>query len=154
MRLNEALTARAKAKWVRWVPGVRTIAYHALDGRVTAVSTATVPAPKEYKADAFVLATGGFESGSLTLDSYGNVTETLFGLPLAGTDRPLVHGDYWGAEQPLFEVGVMVDAQMRPRAAAGSSRGASGRSNWSVRWRWKMPGPCSPPPTGTSRRPG
>ena len=119
MRLNEALTARAKAKGVRWVPGVRTIAYHALDGRVTAVSTATVPAPKEYKADAFVLATGGFESGSLTLDSYGNVTETLFGLPLAGTDRPLVHGDYWGAEQPLFEVGVMVDAQMRPRAAAG-----------------------------------
>ena len=119
MRLNEALTARATAAGVRLVPGVRTITFRAADGRIAAVSIATAPAPREFEADAFVLATGGFESGALALDSYGNVTETLFGLPLAGAEGQLIHGDYWGAEQPLFKVGVAVDAGMRPLDANG-----------------------------------
>lgn len=136
MRLNEALTARARAAGVRIVPGVRTHAFTTVAGRVASVTTA---AGRTYTADAFVLATGGFESGALELDSHQVVRETLFGLPLTGVgDGPLVHGDYWGAEQPLFRVGVSVDAQLRPVdpwgapayanlwAAGGILAGASG----------------------------
>lgn len=118
MRLNAALTVRAQALGVRVVPGVRTISFEAADGRVSAVATA---AGRSYPADAFVLATGGFESGALELDSHGTVRETLFDLPLRGTDHaPLIHGDYWGAEQPLFAVGVAVDPSMRAVDGAGA----------------------------------
>lgn len=121
MRLNEALTAKALAAGVRIVPGVRTISFTADQGRLASVSIDTAPAPREFVADAFVLATGGFEAGGLAMDSHGSVTETLFDLPLAGLDAPaLLHGDYWGAEQPLFAVGVRVDPQMRVLDASGA----------------------------------
>ncbi len=139
MRLNEALMARAVAAGVRLVPGVRTVSYAADGDRVASVTTATVPAPRSYSADAFVLATGGFESGSLVLDSHQKVRESLFDLPLAGIGtEPLLHDDYWGAEQPLFQVGVTVNAEMRVldgtgkpvfgnlHAAGGILAGASG----------------------------
>ncbi|MFT4109438.1 glycerol-3-phosphate dehydrogenase subunit GlpB [Propionicimonas sp.] len=114
MRLNEALGAAVRDAGVRLVNGTRTYAAHVEDGIVRSVTVATSGAPREFAADAFVLATGGFESGALALDSHGTVTETLFGLPLAGLDAgPLVQGDYWGADQPLFRVGVRVRADMR-----------------------------------------
>ena len=120
MRLNEALTALAKAAGVRIVNGSRTVAVRVSDGVVRGVTVATAGAPREFTADVFVLATGGFESGSLALDSHGRVTETLFGLPLGGTEGDLVHGDYWGAEQPLFRVGVRVAKDMRVVDAGGT----------------------------------
>ena len=33
--------------------------------------------------------------------------------------EPLVHGDYWGPEQPLFRVGVRVGRDMRVLDGAG-----------------------------------
>lgn len=119
MRLDQALRARAMAAGVRVVSGVRTVAFDAQDGRVRSVSIATEPAPRVFTGDAFVLATGGFESGALELDSYGQVHETLFDLPVTSVDGPLFHGDYWGPEQPLFSVGVPVNAAMQPLDAAG-----------------------------------
>lgn len=114
MRINEALTDLAKAAGVRVVTGARTFAARVEDGVVRSVTVATAGAPREFTGDAFVLATGGFESGALALDSFGEVSESLFGLPLAGLDAgPLIHGDYWGSEQPLFKVGVRVGGDMR-----------------------------------------
>ncbi len=122
MRLTAALTARAQACGVRIVQGVRTVGYAATGGRVNSVRIATVPAAREYTADAFVLATGGFEAGALAMDSHGKVSETIFDLPLAGLDAPaLLHGDYWGAEQPLFKVGVSVNPAMQVLDAAGAA---------------------------------
>ena len=121
IRLNEALTAKAKASGVRFVQGVRTVSFRASGGRVEAVTSAVEPAGREYTADAFVLAAGGFESGSLELDSHGKVRETLFGLPLEGADATqLLHGDYWGGEQPLFRVGVAVGSDLKPLDASGA----------------------------------
>lgn len=121
MRLNEALTAAARAAGVRLLPGVRTGSPTIVGRRVEAVRLAAAPAGRTVAADAFVLATGGFESGGLELDSYGRVRETTFGLPLAGLDEgPLVHGDFWGAEQPLFRVGVRVGTDLRPLGPDGA----------------------------------
>ena len=121
LRLNAALTAAAKAAGVRMVPGSRTVGFRAADGAITGISVAAAGAPREFTADVFLLAAGGFESGALALDSHGTVTETLFGLPLAGLEAaPLVHGDYWGAEQPLFRVGVRVNRDMRVTDGEGA----------------------------------
>ncbi len=141
MRLNGALTAAARAAGVRIVNGSFVGSPVSADGRLLSVSIEAAGAPRAFTGDAFVLATGGFESGALTLDSYGQVTERVLNLPLAGpTGSPLSHGDHhsslrssspstgsgvrasshtallnrdWAAEQPLFSVGVAVDSSMR-----------------------------------------
>ena len=68
----------------------------------------------------FVYAGGGFESGTLNVDSYWKVKERAFDLPLVIPEGPLVHEDYWGPNQPLFEVGVRVDSQMRVLDTSGA----------------------------------
>jgi glycerol-3-phosphate dehydrogenase subunit B len=46
------------------------------------------------------------------MDSYGTVTDTVFGLPLHGLGDNLVTADS-PADQALFRVGVGVDSSMR-----------------------------------------
>ncbi len=138
MRLNTALMAAVRAAGVRVVNGSFVDTPVVKDGRLVSVSVEAAGGPHAFTADAFLLATGGFESGALTLDSYGQVTERVFNLPLAGLDaQPLLHGDYWGSEQPLFKVGVAVDETMRVTTgdgsgATGDGSGATGDgSEWS-----------------------
>ncbi len=118
MRLNERLTRLAKGAGVRLVLGSVVTGFTAQGDRVRSVTLAAAGRDRAYEAAAFVHAPGGFESGALTLSSYGGITERVFGLPLAGLRDDLLTGDYW-ADQALFEVGVAVDAGMRPLDAAG-----------------------------------
>ncbi len=143
MRLNNALMAAVRAAGVRVING-SFVDTPVLDGeRLVSVSVEAAGSPRKVVGDAFVLATGGFESGALTLDSYGEVTERVFGLPLAGLDDgPLLHGDYWGGDQPLFKVGVAVDASMRVTSPDGSPVpgnlwAAGGILAGAVRWKEK-----------------
>lgn len=119
MRLNDALMAAARAAGVRFVNGSWVQSARTEGGRVVSLTVGTAGRPQELTADAFLHAAGGFESGALSLNSFGEVKETLFDLPLSGTDQPLIHGEYWGAEQPLFAVGAMADESMRPVGADG-----------------------------------
>ncbi len=119
MRLNERLTRLVKGG-SRMMIGSRVVGHEAVDGHLKSVTVATAGHHSTIEAHEFVLATGGFESGAIAMDSYGAVTETAFGLPLVGTEGELVHGDYWGADQPLFKVGVAVDDAMRPLDAQGA----------------------------------
>ncbi len=75
---------------------------------------------REFAADAFLLATGGFESGALSADSYHDLHESIFDLPLRRPEGALVHGDYWGDPQPLFTVGVETDPDLRVRHPGGA----------------------------------
>jgi glycerol-3-phosphate dehydrogenase subunit B len=113
MRLNEALTGLAKAGRVRIILGSKVTGFTAEADQVTAVILHQAGRDQAYPGRHFIYAGGGFESGSLALDSYGQVSETLFGLPLAGLDHELVGANYW-SDQPLFAVGVAVDDQGRP----------------------------------------
>ncbi|MDR0284760.1 MAG: glycerol-3-phosphate dehydrogenase subunit GlpB [Propionibacteriaceae bacterium] len=118
LRLNEALTALATSLRVRVILGSKVTGFEAAGGRVAAVTLHQAGRDQVYAADQFVYAPGGFESGALELDSYGHVTEALFGLPVLGADREdLITGDFW-ADQALFATGVGVDAAMRPLAGA------------------------------------
>lgn len=120
IRLNEALIAAGKSAGVRFVQGSKAIAPVIEDGRLVAVKVATSGTPRDYAADAFILATGGFESGALTLDSHQVLHETTLGLPVTAPPGQLIHGDYWSAPQPLFAAGLAVDDQLRPVDADGS----------------------------------
>jgi glycerol-3-phosphate dehydrogenase subunit B len=142
MRINEALTEIAKEAGVRIIVGNRVVE-HAADGTtLTGVVVNSAGSRTAHPARAVVIATGGFESGNLHLDSYGAVTEKTFGLPLALPEGALVHGNYWGDDQPLFKVGVAVDDTMRvvgPDGAPvfGNLYAAGGILAGSTRWREK-----------------
>ena len=142
MRLNNALMAAVGAAGVRVVNGSFVDTPVVKDGRLVSVSIEAAGAPRAFTADAFVLAAGGFESGALTLDSHGQVSERIFDLPLEIPDGPLLHGNYWGAEQPLFLAGVAVDDAMRVTGPGGSAVptnlwAAGGVLAGAVRWREK-----------------
>lgn len=143
MRLNTALTARAKALGVRFIMGNTVLNPTVTDGRLTSLEVNASGRPTPYEGSAFVFAPGGFESGALGVDSHGKVSDTILGLPLVGADGDdLICGDYWGTNQRLFSVGlgtnergVVVNADGAPvyenlYAAGGVLAGA-------VRWREK-----------------
>ena len=119
MRLNRALTERAKAAGVRLVPGSTVTGFRASGGSVDSVQLATAGGARDFVADAFVLASGGFEAGALEADSYHQLHESVFDLPLRRPQGQLVHGDYWGDPQPLFTVGVETDDTMLVRHPGG-----------------------------------
>ena len=145
LRLNDTLTAAAKAAGVRFVLGSAVVGLQTDADRVTSVTLDTAGHPTRLTADAYVLATGGFESGGLALDSHGTLTEPTFNLPVwterhaarsrsshasggscgfaqddgkAETHNGSFNDDPW-APQPLFASGLRVDTAMRPLDAAG-----------------------------------
>lgn len=121
MRLNQKLTQKVKDLRIRFMLGTEITDVKTDGNRVTHVITDTAGAPREIPADYLVMAGGGFESGALTMDSYGKVFERALDLPVTGGELPdLIHGDYWGDQQTLFKVGVAVDSDMRPLDRAGS----------------------------------
>jgi glycerol-3-phosphate dehydrogenase subunit B len=68
-----------------------------------------------------VLATGGFASGALHLDSHGQLCETVFDLPVAGAPAagtPRFAAGYFD-EHPLAGAGLAVDDELRPLGADG-----------------------------------
>lgn len=140
MRLNQGLTASAKARGVRVVLGASVLGLTSEDGRVRSVSVEVAGRVRELPVDAVVHCPGGFESGALAVDSWNRVTETIFGLPVSATDATeLIHGDYWGRPQPLFAVGVRVDDSMRVLGEDGAPVhanlfAAGGILAGSIRW--------------------
>ena len=143
MRLNQALLAQAKQLGVRVILGAEVTGMQTADGRVTAVTIHTAGRSRDLAASEVVHCPGGFESGALAVDSYNTVSETILGLPVTATDATeLIHGDYWGRPQPLFEVGVRVDERMRVLGEDGSVLhpnlyAAGGILAGSVRWQEK-----------------
>ena len=142
MRINETMTQMARDLGVRYIIGSEVTGLTARDGRVESVTINSAGSDTIIKAKHFIYAGGGFESGTLNVDSYWNVKERAFDLPLALPTGPLVHDDYWGPDQPLFEVGVQVDSQMRVLDASGDSLyqnlyAAGGLLAGATRWREK-----------------
>lgn len=119
LRLYEALLAMVRAAGVRFIQGSHVTGFTPDGGRVASVTLAAAGGPRELAADAVVFAPGGFESGALSVDSYGTISEPVFGLPLTATDAgELITEKYWGPH-PLFEVGVRVDDAGRPVGERG-----------------------------------
>ena len=121
IRLYNAMSAALRAAGGRMHVGEPVVGAETSGGRVEAVITQPTARATAYRADSFVLATGGFASGGLQVDSYGEVSESVFGLPLVDTpppDEPRFLPDYF-AEHPLNRVGISVDDRLRPVSAEG-----------------------------------
>ena len=83
-------------------------------GRVSAVHARVGLREVSYGCDWVVLATGGFASGGLELDSRWQASERALGLPVSGVPADeRFHADYFG-EQPMARAGVAVDRNLRP----------------------------------------
>jgi glycerol-3-phosphate dehydrogenase subunit B len=67
----------------------------------------------------FVLASGGFASGGIELDSHWVTHERVLGLPLRGVpaEGEARFVDRYLDEQPLARVGVAVDSDLRAEGA-------------------------------------
>ncbi len=116
MRLYDTLTTALRAAGARLVLGARAFGARVHDGRIDAVEVASGAGSVSYPAQSVVLASGGFASGGLELDSFGTTRETVFDLPVAGasgTDRVRFAANYFDA-QPLSNAGVAVDDSLRP----------------------------------------
>jgi glycerol-3-phosphate dehydrogenase subunit B len=99
---------------------VVTAAEHAR-GRVVALNTRIGLREESRRADWVVLATGGFASGGLELDSRWTARETALGLPVAGVPEPGVERFRAGYfdDHPLGRAGVAVDSELRPVDGGG-----------------------------------
>ncbi|MCI7513607.1 MAG: glycerol-3-phosphate dehydrogenase subunit GlpB [Schaalia hyovaginalis] len=141
MRLNQALTALVK-KEARFILGSAVTGVEAEDGAVRAVTISTAGRPTRIETKNVVLAGGGFESGALDMDSYGTLSETILGLPVLAAEGQLLHGDFWGSDQPVFLAGLEVDDDMHPLGAGKSPvysnvYAAGGNLAGATRWREK-----------------
>jgi glycerol-3-phosphate dehydrogenase subunit B len=69
-----------------------------------------------------VLASGGFSSGGLQVDSHGRARETILDLPVAGAPgpgEPRFAPGYFD-EHPIAGAGLVVDELLRPLGAEGA----------------------------------
>ena len=115
MRLQRALTRALDAAGGRLLLGPDAVGVEVASGRVTGVGVRQAARVRTLRADAVVLATGGFASGGIELDSRGGLRETVAGLPVRGPDPggPRLSPRHLDA-QPLMRSGLAVDGRMRP----------------------------------------
>ena len=119
MRMFEILRSTLRGAGGRLVLGSEVVGAERENGRVTAVNAHASGRDVRYVAPSFVLATGGFASGGIELDSRWVTREGALDLPLRGLPgpgEPRFTSTYL-AEQPMARVGVAVDAQLRAEGA-------------------------------------
>ncbi len=121
IRLFNALTSALRAGGARVVLGVRAAGARVEDGRIEAVAVTNATGTVSHPTRSVVLASGGFASGGIELDSFGVTRETVFDLPLAGvpdTDHVHFEPGYFDS-QPLARAGVPTDDLLRPVGGGG-----------------------------------
>jgi len=90
--------------------------------RVTALKVQVGLREERHAADWIVLASGGFASGGIELDSHWAARDVALGLPVAGlpaAGEPRFTPGYFD-EQPMSRVGIAVDDELRPVGADGA----------------------------------
>jgi glycerol-3-phosphate dehydrogenase subunit B len=116
IRVYETMTSALRRQGARLVIGTTVSGGERSNGRLEGVVAHAAGRPQTYRARALVLATGGFPSAGLELDSTGKVREPVFDLPVAGLpgpNEPLFEPGYFD-EHGLSRAGVAVDESGRP----------------------------------------
>src|SRR5207245_1975301 len=121
IRLFDRLEGALRAAGARLQIGFPVTEARVEAGRCLAVVTAGAARSYAWRADHFILATGGIASGGVLTESDGAVRESIFNLPLAGlpeADVPRFKPRYLDAH-PFNQVGLAVDDCLRPVTADG-----------------------------------
>jgi glycerol-3-phosphate dehydrogenase subunit B len=122
IRVFEAMTAALRRNGVRIVIGSTVCGAESDGRRLEGVVAQTANRRRTYRARSFVLASGGFSSGGLQMDSYGSVRETVLDLALVGVPPPAerrFESGYFD-EHPIARAGLAVDERLRPLDAEGA----------------------------------
>jgi glycerol-3-phosphate dehydrogenase subunit B len=122
IRVSQVLKAAILRAGGRVTFGAPVVGAEAAHDRVEAVLTESAARPIPMRARWFVLATGGFASGGLAMDSHGFVREAIFGLPVSGVPS-VEEGRFlpeYLADHPISRAGIAVDAGLRPLDADGT----------------------------------
>jgi glycerol-3-phosphate dehydrogenase subunit B len=119
MRLYEILRAALRDAGGRLVLGAEVVDHERAGDRIASVRTRAAGRDLAYAADWFVLASGGFASGAIELDSHWTGHDRVLGLPLAGV--PDARGQRFSPayldEQPLALAGIAVDERLCAQGA-------------------------------------
>jgi glycerol-3-phosphate dehydrogenase subunit B len=116
IRLFDALKEALRRAGGRLIMGGDVVGVVADKDRVDAVLQQASARPVTYGGRWFVLATGGFSSGGIQMDSHGAVRESIFDLPVSGVpscDELRFSPTYFG-HHPMAKAGVAVDGRLRP----------------------------------------
>jgi glycerol-3-phosphate dehydrogenase subunit B len=116
-RLFDALKQALLAAGGRLIIGSKVADGVIENGQVTQIRMETSNRLKPVTAKNYVLATGGIFGGGIFADAEGNVTETIFGLPvLADSNRHHWFGKHFISPQgqPVFGFGLKVNEQLNP----------------------------------------
>ena len=114
MRVFAVLRERLRRAGVRVILNAVVGGAERSGGRVSAVRARVGLREVTYGCGWVVLATGGFASGGLELDSRWQARERALGLPVSGVPADeRFRADYFG-EQPMARAGVAVDRNLRP----------------------------------------
>jgi glycerol-3-phosphate dehydrogenase subunit B len=114
MRVFATLRERLRRAGGRVVLNAVVIGAHRAGDRVTSLRARVGLREVAYDADWVVVATGGFASGGLELDSHWQAREVALGLPVSGVPAgERFRADYFG-EHPMGRAGVAVDQRLRP----------------------------------------
>ena len=119
MRLYEILRSALRAAGGRLVLGGEVVSSTLDGGRLSSVSTNAAGHNQTYRAPAYVLASGGFASGAIELDSHWVCHDRVLGLPLRGlpAEGAARFVPTYLDEQPLARVGIAVDGELRAEGA-------------------------------------
>ena len=115
MRLYEILVSALRRAGGRLVMGAEVAGARWDRGRLEAVTTRAAGRDHQYAAPAFVLATGGFASGAIELDSRWRAHDRVLGLTLRRlpVDGEAPFAASYFAEQPLARAGIAVESDLR-----------------------------------------
>jgi glycerol-3-phosphate dehydrogenase subunit B len=121
-RLRRMLLNCLKKLNVQIIEQSAVIKANVTNGQCREIITGNPDRQRSYRANSFILATGGFFGGGLQANS-SDVLETVFNLPV---NVPLDR-NRWGQQnlfslsgQPFAKFGVRVDANLRPLDATGN----------------------------------
>jgi glycerol-3-phosphate dehydrogenase subunit B len=117
MRLQQILVSAVRSKRGRVTPGIEATGSATEDGTVTAVNSMIPGRTVAHRADHYILATGGILGGGITTDYQGNISETVFGLPLSapGNHTEWFHLDFLDRRgHPIYRSGINVNNRLQP----------------------------------------
>jgi glycerol-3-phosphate dehydrogenase subunit B len=116
MRVFATLRERLRRAGGRLILNVVVTGADRAGGRITAVRARIGLRDAVHEADWVVLASGGFASGGLELDSGWVAHETALGLPVTGVPAPEASRFRPGYfdDHPIGRAGVAVDGDQRP----------------------------------------
>jgi glycerol-3-phosphate dehydrogenase subunit B len=121
MRVYKSLNERLRRAGGRVILNAVVTGAEPGDGRVSALRTRVGLREERRGADWVVLATGGFGSGGVELDSRWRARETALGLPVTGVPEPgaeRFRAGYFD-DHPMARAGVAVDREQRPVDGGG-----------------------------------